>query len=423
MAHEVTLNKRLEPDSSKSKGIVLKATSNDSEDDVSDEMVEFAKRFKQKLFRNQQQKPTFNKKVNSSKPSNSNNRCFKCRESGHMIKDFPTWKEIKSKSKREKSKNDYKKVMLASCWGELETSEDEEEDDEVEANLCLSNLYSDDEKEEVSFLDLKKDVKKLSKPDLITYFEETLDTCHEQNTELKELKTQILDIVEENQILKGNMKKVIKLEKLKKSEIAATDHLRIENDELCAKLSVMSKQLNEKKKNVEPTITSNETEVNALHQRILDMSSEFDKLKISHEFEIDTLNKRFESSREIEHELSKSVNECVKVKGSNHWYLDRGCSRHMTGDISQFLSLEAYNGGSVTFGDNKKGPPSIKFEQDKLCETYTRCKQDEEDEDDSDFWLVRKDSAENKLHERKNEETEAEVIVQKTDSTITLENH
>ncbi|GKV40372.1 hypothetical protein SLEP1_g48027 [Rubroshorea leprosula] len=37
------------------------------------------------------------------------------------------------------------------------------------------------------------------------------------------------------------------------------------------------------------------------------------------------------------------------------WYLDSGCSRHMTGDKSQFLNLEAMEGGTVTFGDNAKG--------------------------------------------------------------------
>ncbi|XP_038992978.1 uncharacterized protein LOC120116622, partial [Hibiscus syriacus] len=37
------------------------------------------------------------------------------------------------------------------------------------------------------------------------------------------------------------------------------------------------------------------------------------------------------------------------------WYLDSGCSRHMTGDKSRFIELNAKNGGEVTFGDNSKG--------------------------------------------------------------------
>lgn len=37
------------------------------------------------------------------------------------------------------------------------------------------------------------------------------------------------------------------------------------------------------------------------------------------------------------------------------WYLDSGCSRHMTGNKSLFAKLEKYNGGFVTFGDGNTG--------------------------------------------------------------------
>ena len=37
------------------------------------------------------------------------------------------------------------------------------------------------------------------------------------------------------------------------------------------------------------------------------------------------------------------------------WYLDSGCSRHMTGDKGRFKELELKKGGVVTFGDNSKG--------------------------------------------------------------------
>ncbi|KAK1396192.1 hypothetical protein POM88_006055 [Heracleum sosnowskyi] len=42
----------------------------------------------------------------------------------------------------------------------------------------------------------------------------------------------------------------------------------------------------------------------------------------------------------------------VKVN-ANQWILDSGCTRHMCGDKSQFLSLKMKKGGSVTIGDNK----------------------------------------------------------------------
>ena len=41
----------------------------------------------------------------------------------------------------------------------------------------------------------------------------------------------------------------------------------------------------------------------------------------------------------------------LKANASNTWYLDSGCSRHMTGNKSFFKSLVMEDGGFVTFGD------------------------------------------------------------------------
>ena len=46
------------------------------------------------------------------------------------------------------------------------------------------------------------------------------------------------------------------------------------------------------------------------------------------------------------------VQECLAVM-HNRWYLDSGCSRHMTGDKTKFCLLTK-NGGQVTFGENFK---------------------------------------------------------------------
>ena len=42
------------------------------------------------------------------------------------------------------------------------------------------------------------------------------------------------------------------------------------------------------------------------------------------------------------------------MKSKKRWYLDSGCSRHMTGDINQFFVIKRKDEGFVTFGDNKK---------------------------------------------------------------------
>ena len=46
---------------------------------------------------------------------------------------------------------------------------------------------------------------------------------------------------------------------------------------------------------------------------------------------------------------------CLKSNTQQKWFLDSGCSRHMTGDPSNFTLLKKKEGGSVTFGDNSQG--------------------------------------------------------------------
>ncbi|KAH9743819.1 hypothetical protein KPL70_003436 [Citrus sinensis] len=57
----------------------------------------------------------------------------------------------------------------------------------------------------------------------------------------------------------------------------------------------------------------------------------------------------------IEEESCDELDEASKKK-KNKWYLDSGCSRHMTGNYSWFSSFtKIENGGDVSFGDNSKG--------------------------------------------------------------------
>ena len=39
----------------------------------------------------------------------------------------------------------------------------------------------------------------------------------------------------------------------------------------------------------------------------------------------------------------------------SQWYLDSGCSKHMTGDRSKFITLDEKKSGNVTFGNDKSG--------------------------------------------------------------------
>lgn len=41
----------------------------------------------------------------------------------------------------------------------------------------------------------------------------------------------------------------------------------------------------------------------------------------------------------------------LKSTSSFQWFLDSGCSRHMTGDLSCFVNSSDFEGGTITFGD------------------------------------------------------------------------
>ena len=48
------------------------------------------------------------------------------------------------------------------------------------------------------------------------------------------------------------------------------------------------------------------------------------------------------------------MKSAFKVLDTCLWYLDSGCSRHMTGDRSLFKVFESKKSGNVTFGDGSK---------------------------------------------------------------------
>ena len=54
------------------------------------------------------------------------------------------------------------------------------------------------------------------------------------------------------------------------------------------------------------------------------------------------------------HEVCFMMKSTFKVMDTCLWYLDNGCSRHMTGDQSLFKVFESKKGGNVTFGDRSK---------------------------------------------------------------------
>ena len=54
------------------------------------------------------------------------------------------------------------------------------------------------------------------------------------------------------------------------------------------------------------------------------------------------------------HEVCFMMKSTFKVMDTCLWYLDNGCSRHMTRDRSLFKVFESKKGGNVTFNDGSK---------------------------------------------------------------------
>ena len=60
------------------------------------------------------------------------------------------------------------------------------------------------------------------------------------------------------------------------------------------------------------------------------------------------------------------------VNKNDKWIIDSGCSHHMTGDKSKFVTLSYYDGNSVRFGNDApcliKGKGSIKLTYKFSCD-------------------------------------------------------
>ncbi|XP_077222543.1 uncharacterized protein LOC143856261 [Tasmannia lanceolata] len=64
---------------------------------------------------------------------------------------------------------------------------------------------------------------------------------------------------------------------------------------------------------------------------------------------------------------------CLKGKPSkDKWFLDSGCSRHMTGDVTKFAFVTMRHQGNVTFGDDTRskiiGEGTIKVKDIKIID-------------------------------------------------------
>lgn len=57
---------------------------------------------------------------------------------------------------------------------------------------------------------------------------------------------------------------------------------------------------------------------------------------------------------DVESDDEKAIEASSQNARQKPWYLNNGCSKHMTSDKMWFLSFKKSKGGSLNFGNNEK---------------------------------------------------------------------
>ncbi|XP_074291468.1 uncharacterized protein LOC141618264 [Silene latifolia] len=378
MAHELSLAK-CSGESSKARGFALKSTSSDEEDDGDDEQAMYSRNMADMINSHNPKKfNNTNKKRFQKKRSYSTVACFKCGEKGQLIKDFPKWNEFKSREKRDFAKKDFRHKVMSAIWGVSDSDEDEVLEEDLDAKVCMTThldldgpksskkesalclmAHSDDSSDDsdTEVMNLKNKVRTLSKEKLCLMFDDVLDKSLAKNDKLYDLQTQIEEIAEENVGLREC------LDEIKESKIIPS--LRKEIKKLRKENLVLTNIASSSKSTVASTVVSDVEKENESLIIQEPSKTDFRRRKYAGLPEYIVCNFCGKTGHDFNgcpnrlNDLNKNIKVAKKewalVRGSNNWYLDSGCSRHMTGSRNQFLSLEAYNGGTVTFCDNKKG--------------------------------------------------------------------
>ncbi|XP_061355796.1 uncharacterized protein LOC133300292, partial [Gastrolobium bilobum] len=297
----------------KSKGIALKASTpskekdeekedGDSENDLDeDEMSLFIKKygkFFKKFFSKKSAFP-LRRRSKDEGSSQLTITCYECGKIGHYKSDFPNiQKKDKYEKKQGKDRKNFKKAYLA--WDDESSSSDD--GSKEGANLC--------------FMQDGRPPEKSSKG--------TQHICLMANEDKNESETEVNSSC---------------------STISPSYN----------ELSDMFEEMhNETLKHVKTLRASRKT-ISSLEKQIVSLEKEVkEDLKDENEtFKLlDASTSCIKCLSSNDHASSSS---CFLKAKSSKWYLDSGCSSHMTGDIAKFQSFTKKEHGHVSYGDNNKG--------------------------------------------------------------------
>ncbi|XP_061345699.1 uncharacterized protein LOC133291453 [Gastrolobium bilobum] len=326
----------------KTKGLALQATSSKSqveeekekelsddeldEDEMSFFVKKYGKFFKKKNFQRRPPIPP-RRRFKDEGASQPPHTCYECGKIGHFKADCPKLqKKEKSDKNQFKDKKNYEKKAYV-AWDEDSSSSDDSSNEE--ANVC--------------FLQDSKASNEISKGMQHMCFM-TIENGNESESEVNSTCSTISPSYDELQNL--------------------FDELHSESLEHVKSLREMRK-----------TIVSLEKQIACLNKEVKELKDENETLKL-----IDASANCIKCLSSNDHASSSSCTSCEKLKSeiddlnnvlskftcgrdnlnvclksvSSKWVLDSGCSRHMTGDITKFLSITRKEHGHVSYGDNNK---------------------------------------------------------------------
>ncbi|KAH9743821.1 hypothetical protein KPL70_003436 [Citrus sinensis] len=320
----------------KKKNIALKASKRESDEESEmddEELAMLARRFRKFYKKNNEQRKFrgYKNKKEKKEPIT----CYECKKPGHIRPECPLL-------------NKFKKKAMVATWDDSdeETSDDDKQQEMTNLALMAIEEESCDELDEVSVLP-------------------TYDELHDAFNDLHD---ELMKIGKKNICLK---KKMIELKNENDSFSAKITCLELENKTLHDNIALfensstshehLESHMNDLK-NENEMLRKKRNELNKIvlkftnGQKMLDnlLNSQkcvFDKSGIGYK---PNLKQKFYKSYFVKN--TSINNKIASKKKKNKWYLDSGCSRHMTGNYSWFSSFtKIENGGDVSFGDNSKG--------------------------------------------------------------------
>ncbi|XP_075098044.1 uncharacterized protein LOC142175359 [Nicotiana tabacum] len=319
--------------------------------------------------------------------------------------------------KRKNTADNVVKQALA-AWGDSSSKSEEENDAgdssmlavESEANeydsiftlMDQSDDDEDDDNDTVNFRDVQRNLKSYSPKKLMSLANVLIDAYHSLVSDKDALTIELGNVEQTNDdmvVCAVDLKETIENLKNEKEvlteKIASVEHERDdlmnalvekvaiteqERDDLLVVIADLEETIEELKADSKPG--NSEKGKKIASEAHIKLENELNIVKTS-------LCEELEKNRQLQAELEKVKNDLEKslkwtwssnaitamyfnnggnrqgigfqrekgtMRGSSQqWIMDSGCSKHMTGNAMDFLSLKALQGGNVSFGNRKKG--------------------------------------------------------------------